>query len=450
LPAQEPTGDNPFFHRGPVRNPAFFFGRQAELAQVLGLVQNAQSVSVVGPRRIGKTSLLLQLARRLQEAHTPVVYLTCEGHERSTPDQLYSHLAEELAAVGGPASGTAGGEPYRRLERVLRAQAASGQAVVLLMDEFEILGTNPELDPHFFSALRGLASRFPLAYVTASQAPLIALTYSHPDILSSPFFNCFATVPLRLFSADEALELVRTLAGRSGLQWGSDVLEEVCLWAGPQPLFLQLAGYHACEAQRAGMRGEDLPVEMRARSWADLLPHLQYAWQIFSDRERYALATLPLGADKPLLERLESQCVIRRADPQAELHPAVPAYDYASAAWRRFIGEQQVPQVFQDGALLVDGPRQAVLLRDTPVHLTHTQFQVLSHLMARGGRLVTTQELEQAVWHDNYVDDPERVKTVIKLLRRALGDAGNRIVNRRGQGYLFVAGGANPGHGSDE
>ena len=53
--------DNPFFHRGAIRRAEDFVGREAEIAQTLGLLRNGQSVSLIGPRRIGKSSLLLHL-----------------------------------------------------------------------------------------------------------------------------------------------------------------------------------------------------------------------------------------------------------------------------------------------------------------------------------------------------------------------------------------------------
>ena len=57
--------ENPFFHRGPIRDPAYFFGRERETRLLLSLVRNAQSVSVLGQRRIGKSSFVLHAANPL-------------------------------------------------------------------------------------------------------------------------------------------------------------------------------------------------------------------------------------------------------------------------------------------------------------------------------------------------------------------------------------------------
>ena len=53
---------NSFFHRGPVCDPAYFFGRTNETRFIAQLLGAGQSVSLSGPRRFGKISLLFQLA----------------------------------------------------------------------------------------------------------------------------------------------------------------------------------------------------------------------------------------------------------------------------------------------------------------------------------------------------------------------------------------------------
>ena len=67
---------NPFFHRGPIRQCDYFFNRQREVSQALSLLRNLQNVALVGQRRIGKTSLLFHLAN-------PAIHT---GHDLS-PDE---------------------------------------------------------------------------------------------------------------------------------------------------------------------------------------------------------------------------------------------------------------------------------------------------------------------------------------------------------------------------
>ena len=57
--------------------------------------------------------------------------------------------------------------------------------------------------------------------------------------------------------------------------------------------------------------------------------------------------------------------------------------------------------------------------------------------LEKPGRVLTPQEIEAALWPEEKTLDPERARGVVKKLRNALGESGNRVVNRRGQGYLL-------------
>ena len=70
---------NPFFHRGPIRDPVMFHGRRTEVAQALALLGQGQSLSIVGPRRMGKTSLLLHIT------NPSVPSAAATSHACSTP-----------------------------------------------------------------------------------------------------------------------------------------------------------------------------------------------------------------------------------------------------------------------------------------------------------------------------------------------------------------------------
>ena len=79
---------------------------------------------------------------------------------------------------------------YRALDRALHQIGKQDVPVVVLLDEFELLAANEHLTPYFFARLRGFTTKYGLAYLTASQRPLFAIT-AEEEILSSPFFNIF-------------------------------------------------------------------------------------------------------------------------------------------------------------------------------------------------------------------------------------------------------------------
>ena len=63
-PVLTPSHVNPFSFGNPIKDPERFYGRQAEIRQIVNrLLSSAhESTSIVGERRIGKTSLLCNLA----------------------------------------------------------------------------------------------------------------------------------------------------------------------------------------------------------------------------------------------------------------------------------------------------------------------------------------------------------------------------------------------------
>ncbi len=206
------TIENPYFHRGPIKEPAGFYGRTEEVASTLSLLKNNQSVSIVGPRRIGKTSLLLHISHPqvmarhgLPPAEHICVFIDCGGLSGLNQADFYRLLLEEteeqLLAQGQdinlpmPTPMT-----YRHFERALRRLSRQGLKFVFMLDEFELMSENHNLDADFFSGLRGLTARHNICYVTTSQAHLLELSYAE-GVLGSPFFNIFAVQNLGLLDA---------------------------------------------------------------------------------------------------------------------------------------------------------------------------------------------------------------------------------------------------------
>mgnify|MGYP003372026933 CR=1 FL=1 len=434
--------DNPFFHRGAIRRVEEFVGREAEIAQTLDLLRNGQSVSLIGPRRIGKSSLLLHLgqptvraAHRLDPPHSLFVMLDCQELAGSPPEEVYELMLDgllEAATVAGLALETAG-QPgtYRALDRALQQVYAQGVSVVVLLDEFELLAANQHLTPYFFARLRGLTTKYGLAYLTASQRPLFAIT-AEEAVLSSPFFNIFVTVPLGLFSEVEAHELFARRLSRTAVTFPDELTRYLMWLVGRHPFFLHIAGYHAMQALIArearpvaqpadfALPLLDGPIEVEAES------HLGYLWQNLTPEEQHVLAI----TDGPLesLRQLEQQCLLERSDGQ---------YRYSSELLRRFVRRQDVPGLVQAGPFVIDEQRHQVWGDNYALNLTASQFAILVRLCRNAGQVVRGEDLEMAVWGDVLVDDPDRLKTLIKRLRRAVDPLGNWIVSERGVGYAL-------------
>jgi hypothetical protein len=437
---------NPFFHRGPIRQPEYFCGRSDDVGESLSLLRNGQNVALVGQRRIGKTSLLFHLAdpalfdaHGLHRGEHLFVYLDGTELGHLSPDEILGLLLDQLAAAlsAARASIELGRAPrdglsYRDFREALLKVTDAGLKPIYLFDEFESLAGNPHLGPRFFSGLRALSSQFDLSFVTASRESLLRLTYANAETLSSPFFNTFANLQLGLYSASEARSMVEILATHAGLDLPSQTIDCILGLAGPHPLFLQIAAFHAVELWGGGGWQADGDPEWRRRFMAEVESHLEYYWRHLTDYERYALATLPLSqqdeAQREEIRRLEQACLIRRNE---------QGYAYLSPAFEQFVRRQSISHLVQLGPFFLDLVRHAALCHQKQLKVTKTEFKALAHLIRHAGQVVTPEELEKALWEDEYVEDPERVRAVIKSLRKALGDEADCLVTKWGVGYMF-------------
>src|SRR5687768_6529084 len=81
------------------------FGRMHALHEIAAFVAASQSISIVGPRKIGKTSLIYSLIRpstwpdlRL-DAHNLFIYLDCEVLAEGAHAEIFGQFAAEIVAA---------------------------------------------------------------------------------------------------------------------------------------------------------------------------------------------------------------------------------------------------------------------------------------------------------------------------------------------------------------
>lgn len=356
------SGANPYISRGPVRQSHLFFGRVHEMQEIAAFVRGNQSIAVVGQRKIGKTSLLFHLMRpETRETYnippeTVIAYLDCEVLGTSTTEEIFGQFSGEIAATlsemglpAEPALETAIQKPSRlAFEGALRKLNQRGLRVVLILDEFERLSTNAQLDVNFFNALRSAAGRYPLVFITAAARPLIELTYSGQaqEILSSPFFNIFAPLFLGLLSEEDAYCLITELSSEAGVTFSEETINFIYELAGGHPLALQVACFHAFNMpDNLSMVEESTTRELNA--------HFQYYWRNLTQTEQEALirlneASARVHNDTTLraaLRDLVQKCLLVQED---------GLYHYPSRAWADFVSGQVRRQTatFSNGGLL--------------------------------------------------------------------------------------------------
>jgi tRNA A-37 threonylcarbamoyl transferase component Bud32 len=371
---------NPYLSRGPVRSQEMFFGRAQELREIANFLRGNQSISIVGPRKIGKTSLLFHLMRpRVSEdlgigGGTLICYIDCEVLGGESAAEVFQQFAAELRAEvearglpEEPALESACRSPSRlAFEGAIRALNRRGLQVVVILDEFERLSANPQLDVNFFNALRSIAGRFHLVFLTASASPLIELTYSgrSREILSSPFFNIFAPIFLGLLPEADACDLIFQPSERAGKPFPLPIQNFLWEYSGGHPLILQVACFHAFTL--SVFRDE---IERRAAQ--EMQAHFEYSWRNLTEEQKRVLRELPApspdratgtASENAVLRALERNCLIRQNAGRCE---------YSSKAWADFLSQQCSPSV-------TDSPTRSI------IGCTLGQYEILEPI-GKGG-----------------------------------------------------------------
>lgn len=99
--------------------------------------------------------------------------------------------------------------------------------------------------------------------------------------------------------------------------------------------------------------------------------------------------------------------------------------------------------VFATGDLRVDLERRTVTIRESPIHLTPTEYELLKALVANPDRVLTDRMLLRQVWGPEYGDESHYLHVYIARLRRKLEDdpqAPRYLITEPGVGYRLVTG----------
>lgn len=264
---------NPFTAGPAISRPERFYGRAAELQAIASRVGgvSAQSLSIVGARRMGKSSLLQQIRQRANlpadspyrlfytPHHYVVLGLDLSGPTGKSNRALMEGLRRALQRHQLPAWEKADNGDLTVLSYALEDLAMDypDQRVVLCLDEFEYINDHPAEFDGLLEALRYEGSQGRLAIVTASATPLHDLC-RQGRIKTSPFFNIFTQVSLGPFTEEVWRQLLTDgLGPLSPAEW------EFVAHSQRHPFLSQLAGQMLWQARQNG------PVDL-ARLTAEL------------------------------------------------------------------------------------------------------------------------------------------------------------------------------------
>jgi predicted Ser/Thr protein kinase len=304
---------NPFTYGNPITDPTRFFGRQREIEQVFSRLRNPafESSSIVGERRVGKTSLLRVMA------HPDVVRahgLDPDSHifvyndlsmvgESTKPLQLWLRLLRTIRRQVQ--------DPNPELNDVIAELRSSGQvdnylladffdllsdvglSVVLLLDEFDTITYNENFGPDFFGVLRSLAIHHDLALITSSRQELVDLCHSD-EVRTSPFFNIFANINLRGMLPAEVEQMIDHLLSETGVTFSDQEKRAIIEISGHHPFFTQVAAHFLWDACHDQIEEDQRVAYMRQHFDAESDPHFSDYCQHSTENEHIVLTALAL------------------------------------------------------------------------------------------------------------------------------------------------------------
>jgi Novel STAND NTPase 2 len=293
----ENQSPNPYFNLAMIRNVELFFGRTNLLRRFYTALANRQSVSILGRRRIGKSSFLWCASLPRMQAHFPFdlshhifIFLDLHDYLHKTSEDFFHRVSREIIEQGAQVPDLAlsaeanGADAF---SRVLDQVVKRGFFPVLLLDSFDKVTLNKNFGPEFFGFLRAQASRGRVSYVTASMKPLYEVC--HQSIEGSPFFNIFYAYSLDALTPEEAYDLITIPSRDAGVTFTEEEVTLVNEFAGRHPFFIQRVCHFLFEEKTQSGNEEIDELHLESEVYHDLLPHFKGSWDQLTEEEKMRL-----------------------------------------------------------------------------------------------------------------------------------------------------------------
>lgn len=287
---------NPYGNRGAIRNADEFFGRARELKEIYDLVLGGGFVSLVGERRVGKSSLLNAIALGYGAQHISwevprefrFVLVTCQLFELSSEAEFVRFLLNRIIQSTNM---TVVLPPERKSLTQMGELFCTGRdakRLVVLLDEIDVLVHNDNIPASFFSFLRSWGQQFQVSILIASREgslePLI-----ESDGAGSPFWNVLNPVYIGPLEHGDAMRLITEPAERADLPFSAPEIEYVWQLGGHHPFFLQVACYHLFKLKAKGCSSAEARELLAHEFRHEVTPHFAYLLHRLGSAERDAL-----------------------------------------------------------------------------------------------------------------------------------------------------------------
>ena len=245
---------NPYIAGEPILKPDLFFGREQVLSKILSILHN-NSIMICGERRIGKTSILFQIKRLLENGHDKTtlfrpVFVDLQGvGQWEFFHIIITDIIEQLC-ISPKAPGIIGrhktdnynyrdfSSDFRNIIQHLSNINSQNLKIVLLIDEADAMN---EYDQVIHAQLR----RIFMQEYSANFAAIIAGTnyiqnWNRPE---SPWWNLFTLIELDAIAEKFAKKLIQSPV-KGIFKFTNEAIETLLIAAQNKPYRIQLLCIH--------------------------------------------------------------------------------------------------------------------------------------------------------------------------------------------------------------
>jgi two-component system phosphate regulon response regulator PhoB len=228
--------------------------------------------------------------------------------------------------------------------------------------------------------------------MTKTTKPKILVVDDEPDILEL----------VRLNLAREGYEVLAASTGEQGLDLARSKLPALIILDLMLP---GIDGLDVCKRLRADPKTQGISILMLTAK----------------GEESDVVTGLEVGADDYLTKPFSGKVLVARV----------------RNLLRRVVAKEEGHMPLKVHEITIDPARREVRIKDRPVALTFTEFNILLTLARQPGRVFSRYQIVDTIHGDDYLVTDRAVDVQIVSLRKKLGTCGAYIETVRGVGYRF-------------